>query len=90
MISCVCSPSYKERIYLGSYATFTRKCPKVSDQDVETAFRIWYTIHEDVKASIYLQRLEVTPCIDPATQASALHIGAIGAAPNSGEVVSGV
>lgn len=26
----------------------------------------------------------------PATQASALHIGAIGAAPNSGEVVSGV
>lgn len=46
-------PLIKERIYLGSYATFTRKCPKVSDQDVETAFRIWYTIHEDVKASIY-------------------------------------
>ena len=28
LISCVCSPSYKERIYLGSDATFTRKCPK--------------------------------------------------------------
>ena len=53
LISFVCSPSCKERIYLGSYAIFTRKCPKVSDQDVETAFRIWYTIHEDVKASIY-------------------------------------
>ena len=28
--------------------------PKMRGQDVETAFRIWYTIHETVRASIYI------------------------------------